>query len=301
MRFLLLVLCLGLPAMLAVPAHAAPVSQPAEAGADASGPLEVTAGKSLEWYQKERLYVARGDAKAVRGDLTVEADILTAHETAPPPKPTTGKPAAKKAANARAGAAPAGIGGIGGTGDIDQLTAAGNVRIAMQKGRAFGDRAVYDLAKHVAYLTGKHLRYETDKETVTARDSLEYWDQRQLAVARGDAVAVQGDRKVVADILSAQFRTQPNGQQQMHTLTAAGHVAIVTKGDVARCNHAVYDVPRNIAILTGHVRITRPDGTQLNGDVAEMDFASGRSRLLNEGKGTRVRLLLPAKNTKEFR
>ena len=53
--------------------------------------MEVTADQSLEWYQDKRLYVARGHARAVRGDLVVDADLLTAHEQAatsrkPPPE-----------------------------------------------------------------------------------------------------------------------------------------------------------------------------------------------------------------------
>ena len=57
----------------------------------------------------------------------------------------------------------------------------------------------------------------------------------------------------------------------------------------------MYDAARDIAIVTGHVRITRPDGTELTGDVGESDFAANQSRLLNEGSG-RVRALLPPKS-----
>jgi len=42
------------------------------------------------------------------------------------------------------------------------------------------------------------------------------------------------------------------------------------------------------------VRITRQD-TQLAGDKAEVDFASGESRLINTGSG-RVRALLPSQS-----
>ena len=37
------------------------------AGGDGPSRMEVTADQSLEWYQDQRLYVARGNAKAVRG------------------------------------------------------------------------------------------------------------------------------------------------------------------------------------------------------------------------------------------
>jgi lipopolysaccharide export system protein LptA len=70
----------------------------------------------------------------------------------------------------------------------------------------------------------------------------------------------------------------------------------VTKSDVTRGDRGVYDAARDIAIITGHVRITRADGTQLTGDVGESDFTANQSRLINDGSG-RVRALLPAKTT----
>jgi lipopolysaccharide export system protein LptA len=122
---------------------------------------------------------------------------------------------------------------------------------------------------------------------------MEYWEDKKIAVARGDAVAIRGDRHVEGDVLTAEFRDLPNGKSQLHIMTAEGHVVVITANDVSRGNHAVYDINRNIAVITGNVRITRADGTQLTGDVGEVDFAANQSRLLNEGKG-RVRALLPS-------
>lgn len=248
-----------------------------------NAPVDVTADQSLEWYQDQNLYVARGNAKAVRGDMTVEADILTAHEREKP-KTAPGQASAPKVkANAN------------GTGDIDKMTAEGNVRITTTRAHIYGEHGVYDLDQHVAWLTGKNLKYVTDDEVVTAKDSLEYWEDKKLAVARGDAVAIRGDRHVEGDVLTAQFRDMPNGKSQLQTLTGLGHVTVITGNNISRGERVVYDVNRNIAILTGHVRITRADGTQLAGDVGEVDFAKNQSRLLNEGSG-RVHALLPSRS-----
>jgi lipopolysaccharide export system protein LptA len=159
-----------------------------------------------------------------------------------------------------------------------------------------GDHAVDDLDRHVSFVTGNNLRYETEKETVTAKDSLEYWEEKRIAVARGHAVAVSADRHVEGDVLTAEFRDTPKGEQELWKMTADGHVTVITKGDVSRGDRAVYDVSRDVAIITGNVRITRTDGTQLAGDVGEVDFKSNQSRLLNQGHG-RVRALLTSKTT----
>lgn len=242
--------------------------------------VDVSADESLEWYQDQNLYVARGNAKAIRGDMVIDADLLLAHQREKPAKGTA-KPE-KAAAKA-------------GSGDIDKMTAEGNVRITSSKSRVTGDHAVYDVDNQLMVMTGKNLRYETDKETVTARDSLEYHADSKIAVARGKAVADKGDRHVEGDILTAEFRDEPNGQQALTKMTATGNVAVITKGNVSRGDKAVYDISRNIAIISGHVKITRADGTQLTGDVGEVDFTTNQSRLLNQGHG-RVRALLVSKS-----
>ena len=247
-----------------------------------SNSVEVTADQSLEWYQAQSVYVARGHAKAVRGTLTVESDLLTAHQrdkTAQPPADKTTKDE---------------------TGDIDRMTAEGNVLITTPTSRITGDRAVYNLDDRTMAVTGKNLSYKTDKQTVTARDALEYYEDRKIAVARGHAVEESEGRRVEGDVLTAEFREGPNGANELNKVTADGHVTIITKNDVVRGDRGVYDVARNIAIITGNVKITRPDGMQLSGDVAETDFASNQSRLLNAGKG-RVRALLPSKTVTKAR
>lgn len=244
-------------------------------------PVDVSADDSLEWYQDQHLYVARGKAKAIRGDMVVAADTLMAHERekSVPGSPQAALPKPKDK---------------NGSGDIDKMTAEGHVTITDPKQRVTGDHAIYDLDQHTMIVTGNHLRYETEKETVTARDALEYYEDKKIAVARGNAVADKGDRHVEGDVLTAEFRDMPDGTQELWKMTSIGNVTVITKGNVSKGNKAVYDVSRDIAVLSGNVRVTRADGTQLTGDVGEVDFKSNQSRLMNEGHG-RVRALLTSK------
>jgi lipopolysaccharide export system protein LptA len=255
----------------ALPAAAAPLDSP-------DSQIEVTADQSLEWYQDKQLYVARGNAKAVRGDVTITADLLTAHQRDQ-----------AKTATATASTQPGG--------NIDQLTADGKVRIVDPRQTITGEKLIYDLDQKLAVLTGGNLSYVTERETVTAKDALEYHEADSMAVARGQAVAIQKDRRVEADVLTAKFAPGANGAQELRQITAEGNVTIITPTDIAKGDRAVYDVARDGAVLTGHVRVTRSD-TQLSGDVAEVDFKSGQSRLLNEGKGRVRALLVPREDHK---
>ncbi len=69
-----------------------------------------------------------------------------------------------------------------------------------------GDRAVYDVDRAIAVVTGKGLKMTTPTDVVTARDSLEWYDQKQIAVARGNAVAIRNGKTIKGDVLTAYMR-----------------------------------------------------------------------------------------------
>ena len=56
-------------------------------------PIAVTASDGIEWRQNEQEVIARGNARAVRGDVTVTADRLIAHYRKKPGAAGAEKPA----------------------------------------------------------------------------------------------------------------------------------------------------------------------------------------------------------------
>lgn len=245
-------------------------------GATSSKPIEVYADQGIEWNQKEKLYIARGNAKAIQGDTTVHADTLTAHY-----EETKGKGS-----------------------EITRIIALGNVKIVSPEQTVYGDRGVYDAQKGMLVLTGKKLRLETKEDIVTARDSLEYYDKKGLAVARGNAVLRQrnppkgGGRTVRADILTTQSapgrgRQQSAAKKQttgkgrdLRRMDAYGNVVITRPGEIALGQRGVYRPNEQTAELWGKVRITRGEN-QMNGERAIVNFKTGVSRLIagQGGKG----------------
>jgi lipopolysaccharide export system protein LptA len=67
----LLLLCFSVP-VLSVPALAQQLDL------SHGGPIDITARDGIEWRQAERQVIARGDARAIRNNVTVTADRLTA-------------------------------------------------------------------------------------------------------------------------------------------------------------------------------------------------------------------------------
>ena len=225
-------------------------------------PVTVEADDGIEWIREDQMYVARGNARAERGGITVTADTLTALYR-----------------------------GVNGASDVYRLEAIGNVVIASDKQTGYGERAVYDLDEAVAVLLGTTAwpRLETGTETITARDSLEYWDERQIAVARGNAEAKKDDRTIRADILIARFEDDAEGSLVAKRIDAVGNVFITTSEDAARGDEGIYNVDSEIATLQGNVRITRGEN-QLNGDQAEVNLKTGISKLLAGSSGARQRV-----------
>lgn len=293
MRFLILLCLLAMPALAeeatsTVPEPAATPTSPAQplaglGGGQNNGPITISAEKSLEWHEKERMYVATGKAKAIRGTVTLEADTLRAFDRK---KADAGK--TTQAANPDSSKNAAMPGGADGNSEIWKMEAQGHVHITNNgpnnSSEVFGEQAVYDIDSHKAVLTGEGLRYKSLKDAVTAKQSLEYDETANTATARGNAVGVRDGRTVKADVLTTFFGKDSKGQQTTDRLEATGKVEVLSATERALCDHLVFHVAENRADLFGHVQITK-DGNQLNGDKAETNFTTGISRLLNQGGG----------------
>ncbi len=284
-----------LAALLAAAAPSHAHAQGLNLNKNSDQPVEINADEGIEWRRDENVYIARGNAVAKRGDMRLRADTLTAHY-----RPVAG----------------------GGT-DIFRLDAVGGVVIDSVNGKAVGDNGVYDVDNGVMVLKGRALKLVSEEYTVTARDSLEYWNDKQMAVARGDALVINADDRMSADIITAFFTDnsadngpdrkggansggkktrakpdavgkdskppgsaadQPQGGQQIRRIEGFNNVHVSQPGQIALADKGVYDVESGIAVLFGSVKITREDN-QLNGEYGEVDLNTGVSRILSGPPG----------------
>ncbi|MCC7283808.1 MAG: hypothetical protein IT556_15585, partial [Acetobacteraceae bacterium] len=146
--------------------------------------------------------------------------------------------------------------------------------------------------------------------------ALEYWPQRRMAVARGDASVETPGRRIRADTLVAWFLEaapataqagsgQPAGpgrnaagtQGQPDTgrldkVEAFANVVIRTEAETVQGDRGVYNAVTGVALLGGQVRITRGQN-QLNGSLAEVNFRTGVSRLLSAPDARVTGLVVP--------
>lgn len=317
------------------------------------GPISITSVDGIEWRQADHEVIARGDAKAVRGDVTVTADRLIAWyrkkacaagqpagqsaasrpagQSAPqsasqaacqPATQAAAAPAPQEAGKPPAQPAQSGVA----TADTDtagnevyRLQAEGHVHIFTPTDEAQGDLATYDIDQAVLVLTGHDLKLTTPNDVLTARDDLEYWSARHMAVARGDAVVVTKDaRRLAADTLVAYTEPAPSNPSatpsrspatpvaakpdpnadpltssgKLKKVEAFGHVSIRTTTDTVTGDRGVYVPETGIARVLGRVRITRGQN-QLAGSEAVVNMKTGISRLLAGNTGRVQGLLVP--------
>ena len=244
-------------------------------------PIEISADGGIEWQQDAQIYIARGNAKAKRGTTEVYADTLTAHY-----RPSKG---------------------TGGETEIYRLNADGHVTIKGERQTVVGDQAVYDVDQQIGIVTGKTLKMTTATDVVTARDSLEWYDQKQVAVARGDAVAVRDTKRIRADVLTAHMtkeKPQPAAGKpekpattmakprnsatplgntdegsKISRVDAQGNVLVSTETDVGQGDFGVYNADSGIATLLGNVTVTRGPNA-IRGQYAVMDLNNNISRMM---------------------
>lgn len=277
------------------------------------GPVTVTAAGGIDWNQNDQTVTAHDDARAIRGDVTVTADRLIAHyrkkKTA---TANSGAPPAQPAAT-RPGEAPDDTG----SNEIYRLEADGHVHIFTQTDQAWGDHGIYDMDQAVLVLTGHALRLTTPQDVLTARDAMEYWSQKHMAVGRGDATATSNDgHRIVADTLVAYMvdnsqpakpgaapppppkrDDKPNADPlassgKIQRVEAFGHVQVRTATEIVNGDRGVYVPDTGLARIVGHVHITRGEN-QLNGAAAIVNMKTGVATLLQAPGGRVQGLVVP--------
>ena len=254
-------------------------------------PLQVQADSGIEWQQDAKAYIARGNAVATRGPTQVHADTLIARYRE-----------VKGGGNG---------GNAGGNTEIYRVEADGHVTMTREGQTIIGDRAVYDLDQALMVVTGKALKLTTATDLVTARDSLEWYDQKQIAVARGNALASRNGKTIKADILTAYMvktkpaeakapaktakglppptgKTSPTpasapgsgaADSKISRVDAQGHVVVTNALDTGRGDYGVYNAESGICTLVDNVVIARGKDV-IKGQYGVMDLNKNVSRML---------------------
>ena len=232
-------------------------------------PIDVTAQVGIELQQDAKRVIARGNAKAVQGDVTVTSDELIADYRTKE----------------------------NGASEVYRVFATGNVTMKSASETATGDSAIYDFDKGVLVLEGKLVTLVNPEGSVTAHQALQYWSNERVAVAEGQAFAVDKDKRTLhADKLIAFFKEEPAttakpaakaafaaNRGDINLLQGFGNVRMETEKETVRGDRGTYNLETGIATLDGGVKITQ-NNNQLGGGFAVVNVKGGTSRLYASAK-----------------
>jgi lipopolysaccharide export system protein LptA len=198
-------------------------------------PIIIDAEQSVVCDEPAHKCTATGLAKAQKGTSILYGDVLTVYFTE-----------GKKR-------------------DVTAITADGHVRMETPTEKAYGEHANYDVGLDRVLMTGGNLKVVTPKETLTAKDSIEYWHTKHQAVARGKAIARFNEKKqlVQADTLIAYFKpakkegAAAKEKEQIDRVEATGNVLASGPNGIVTADRGTYFGTTELIEVFDNVKLTQ--------------------------------------------
>jgi lipopolysaccharide export system protein LptA len=142
-------------------------------------------------------------------------------------------------------------------------------------------------------------------------NKLDYFDKEQKAVYTGNVVAVQGETRLNASVLTIYFDRKPatgaagaapaakagpgGANSGLRRMEGQGPVAITSKDQVGTGDALIYDKPTNKFYLIGNVALSQGENVT-RGDMLTYDLASGQA--IVSSKGRVHTLIVPGEDAK---
>ena len=217
--------------------------------------FKVEADKSIEYFEKQKIYVASGNAKASKGNFSVRADNITAF---------MGK---TKNSN------------------ITAIEATGGVIIVNQDTIAKSGFARYNFKKNFIILKGNTQSIEAKKFKLESKKFISFDDIQKIAIGEGDVkLILSGPISISSKKIKANFDKINN---KLISASAQGNVKIKTKSETISCNSARYNNKTNLISLKGDVTIKRGKSI-LTGEKGYMNLNTRKSKI-ESSKSKRVK------------
>jgi len=221
--------------------------------------MRIEADDLLEWDQEAGRYIARGNAIATKGDTTISGNVLVA----------TYDPDAEER-------------------EIKKITGTGDVTFSDAQGNATGQKIIYNVDGSGYRVDGPAARVKGKNGNISAESKIilvTFEDDTQQMTATGDAVYINAENERFAgNMINAFF----DKEGTLERVEGEGAVDILTAdGSTASGDSVIYLAQTDKATLVGNVTISDGKST-MQGGRAEMDFASGNSRILSDKSGGRV-------------
>ena len=147
------------------------------------------------------------------------------------------------------------------------------------------------------FLLMKVYAEETIPIDITA-DEMQWDDNKRIAYAIGNAVAIQGQRKIAANKLIV-YLEKNKDNNEIVLIKAEGNVVFTSIDEIATGKIAIYDFVKNNIIIKNNVTLKKNDNI-MKGDLLEMDLNKGISQISSKKDSNKVKMrFIPKQKDKE--
>ena len=191
-----------------------------------SSDLSVEADISIEWFEKEKYYLAKGNVVLKKDGLTLKANSVRANYAIE-----------------------------NGDNILKNITAREKVIVTKGKSRATGQFMKYDVKKKIAIISGSFQTFSSPTGYVEAKKTIMFDDLKNKAEAIGNVKIILSNKSIIfADNVKADFTA---GDKSLDKAIAKGNVIIESKakGKKSKADLAIYNTSDEIIRLSGNVTI----------------------------------------------
>ena len=129
-------------------------------------------------------------------------------------------------------------------------------------------------------------------------DEMQWDDDKRIAYAIGNAVAIQGQRKIAANKLIVHLEKNKDSNEIV-LIKAEGNVVFTSIDEIATGKIAIYDFVKNNIIIKNNVTLKKNDNI-MKGEFLEMDLNTGISQIRSNKDSNKVKMrFLPKKSDEE--
>ena len=216
--------------------------------------LIVEADKSLEWFEKEKYYVAKGNVILKKDGLILKADFVKASY-----KIEKGENVLKK------------------------IIAQDKVIVLKQETKATGQFMTYDVSKKIVVMSGSFQNLTSTSGYIESKKTLIFNELKNKAEAEGNVKVILSNKTVIfADNIRADLNSN---NKSIETAIAKGNVIIKNKikGNTSKANLGIYNSLDETIKLSGDVIINNNNST-VSGSKGETNLKTGVSFIISDPK-----------------
>ena len=217
--------------------------------------IKIEADKSIEYFEKQKIYIASGNVKAFKGNMSIKAENIKAFMD--------------KTNNS----------------NMTKIEATGNVVIVSKNTISKSSYAKYSFKNKFFILKGDHQSIESKKFKINSKKFISFDDVKKIATSEGEVnILLSGPTSIFSERVNANFDKINN---TLTTATAEGKVKIKTKLETITSNSAKYESKTNLIYLKGNV-IIKKGNSVLTGEKGYLNLNTRKSRI-ESGKSKRVK------------